>query len=75
VSQDVLGELKTLANIIQSSVDKIEEVLSANAFVLFFFFFFFFLEGAIISGSRYYYLSRYPRDKVLSSGRFTISPT
>jgi hypothetical protein len=29
-----LGELKTLANIIQSSVDKIEEVLSANAFVL-----------------------------------------
>jgi hypothetical protein len=35
VSQDdVLGELKTLANIIQSSVDEIEEVLSANAFAL-----------------------------------------
>jgi len=33
-SQDVLGELKTLANIIHSSVDKIEEVLGANAFVL-----------------------------------------
>ncbi|KAH9042198.1 S-adenosyl-L-methionine-dependent methyltransferase [Lactarius pseudohatsudake] len=33
-SQDVLGELKTLANIIQSSVDKIEEVLSSNVLVL-----------------------------------------
>ncbi|KAI9441018.1 S-adenosyl-L-methionine-dependent methyltransferase [Lactarius indigo] len=32
--RDVLWELKTLANIIQSSVNKIEEVLSANALVL-----------------------------------------
>jgi hypothetical protein len=34
VSHDVLGELKTLANIIQSSVDEIEEVLSADALSL-----------------------------------------
>ncbi|KAI9443140.1 O-methyltransferase [Lactarius indigo] len=34
VSQDVLGELKTLANFIQSSVDKIEEVLRSNVLVL-----------------------------------------
>ncbi|KAN0142087.1 hypothetical protein V8E53_000549 [Lactarius tabidus] len=33
-SHDVLGEMKTLASIIQSSVDKIEEVLAANALVL-----------------------------------------
>ncbi|KAI9440862.1 S-adenosyl-L-methionine-dependent methyltransferase [Lactarius indigo] len=32
--QDILWELKSLANIIQSSVNKIEEVLSANSFVL-----------------------------------------
>lgn len=32
--QDVLAELKSLANIIQSSVDNIEEVVNANAFVL-----------------------------------------
>ncbi|KAF8259331.1 O-methyltransferase [Lactarius quietus] len=33
-SQGVLAEMKALANIIQSSVGKIEEVLTANAFVL-----------------------------------------
>ncbi len=33
MSQDVLAELKTLANIIQSSVDNIEAVVNANAFV------------------------------------------
>lgn len=32
--QDVLAEMKSLTSIIQSSVDKIEEVLTANAFVL-----------------------------------------
>jgi hypothetical protein len=34
VSQDVLAELKTLANIIQSSVDSIEATVNANAFAL-----------------------------------------
>ncbi|KAI9437949.1 S-adenosyl-L-methionine-dependent methyltransferase [Lactarius indigo] len=34
VSQDVLAELKALANIIQSSVDNIEAAVNANAFVL-----------------------------------------
>jgi hypothetical protein len=34
VSQDVLAELKTLANIIQSSVDSIEAAVKANALVL-----------------------------------------
>jgi hypothetical protein len=34
VSQDVLVELKTLANIIQSSIDNIEAVVDDNAFVL-----------------------------------------
>ncbi|KAH9024032.1 O-methyltransferase [Lactarius deliciosus] len=34
VSQDVLAELKTLAGIIQSSVDDIETAVKANAFIL-----------------------------------------
>ncbi|KAH9054234.1 O-methyltransferase [Lactarius vividus] len=34
VSQDVLADLKTLANIIQSSVNNIEAAVNANAFVL-----------------------------------------
>ncbi|KAH9007907.1 O-methyltransferase [Lactarius hengduanensis] len=34
VSQDVLAELKTLASIIQSSVDNIEAAVKANAFTL-----------------------------------------
>ena len=34
VSQDVLAELKTLANIIQSSIDNMETVVNDNAFVL-----------------------------------------
>jgi len=34
MSQDVLAELKTLANIIQSSIDSIEATVNANAFVL-----------------------------------------
>jgi hypothetical protein len=34
VSQDVLAELKSLANIIQSSIDSIEATVNANAFVL-----------------------------------------
>ncbi|KAF8259745.1 S-adenosyl-L-methionine-dependent methyltransferase [Lactarius quietus] len=33
-SQDVLGEMKALASIIQSSINKIEEVITTNAFVL-----------------------------------------
>jgi hypothetical protein len=32
VSQDVLAELKALANIIQSSIEQIEEVVTANSF-------------------------------------------
>ena len=34
VPQDVLAELKALANIIQSSVDNIEAAVNANAFTL-----------------------------------------
>jgi hypothetical protein len=34
VSLDVLAELKTLANIIQSSIDNMETVVNDNAFVL-----------------------------------------
>ena len=34
VSQDVLAELKTLANIIQSSIDNMETVVNDNAYVL-----------------------------------------
>ena len=34
VSQDALAELKALANIIQSSIEQIEEVVTANSFTL-----------------------------------------
>lgn len=33
MSQDVLAELKTLANIIQSSIDSIEATVTSNAFI------------------------------------------